>query len=70
MAISTSAHRDECRKCVNNRNGQCKALIDTSWMSPDYVCSFSITAEQIKKDEQLLKRKIAEGKVDTKKYGY
>lgn len=69
MGVTTSAKREECRKCVNNRNGQCMALIDTVWMYPGYVCSFSKTAEQLKKDEELLKKRIAMGKVDKKKYG-
>lgn len=70
MAMTNKAKREECRKCINNRNGQCIALIDTVWMQPDYVCSFSKTAEQVKKDEELLKKRIALGKVNKQKYGY
>ena len=70
MGVRNTAYREECRGCVGNKDGMCRILETTSWMRPDYVCSFRKTAEQMKKDEELLKKRIAIGKVDTEKYGY
>ena len=70
MGLKQSAYREECRTCVANRNGECTALSYTSWMMPNYVCSFAKTKEQMEKDAALLKRRIKEGKIDKEKYGY
>ena len=69
MGVKQSAYREECRNCVGNKNGECTVLETTSWMRPDYVCSFKKTQEQMDKDAELLKRRIKEGIV-SERYGY
>ena len=71
MRCVDDSSRDECASCLNNHLGRCGALADTRWLwlQKRKICPFYYDVHMRKKDEKLLDKAIAEGRVNVEKYG-
>lgn len=70
MNKNPPAFKPECQICEMQQNGECRALSSTAWLRwTDEECKFLATKERLKRDLEIRKKAIKEGRVTPHKYG-